>query len=142
MSAGPHSTEPEERIVGVVATAWFDTNRMDRLSQHPEETETYDRLARDFLHHLRVIGHEVVPTRPAVSRGEEETLLRAIASQIRGWLAWSEKTRTAEGLSTDGETAIMSIPVPMWPNHRQLTVWAETIEAAAWAHAMPKGSAP
>jgi|GEM_PF-3930018 len=57
--------------------------------------------------------------------------LRFIADLIKEWLDWSSVSRSKERLSTDGDTAIMSLPVPFWPKHAQMEGWIETMKTGA-----------
>jgi hypothetical protein len=57
--------------------------------------------------------------------------LEAIAGQVRRWLDWHKESRERMHLTTDRDTAIMSLPVPMWPSHGQFENWVHALSAAA-----------
>lgn len=59
--------------------------------------------------------------------------LQTIAAIVQSWIDWSKEGRTIEGLTTEDGTAIMSLPVPIWPTHGSLAVWVETLNNAATA---------
>lgn len=59
-----------------------------------------------------------------------EIRLETIAGQVRRWLEWHRTHREKEHLTTDGDTAIRALPVPMWPNHAQLEAWIAALDEA------------
>lgn len=64
---------------------------------------------------------------------EGETLalqLDAMAGQIRRWLEWDREKRDKGHLTTDGNTHIMSLPVPFWPTHGQFENWIKAMAEA------------
>ncbi len=54
-----------------------------------------------------------------------------IADQVQSWLDWSRDNRAKENLTTDGDTAIMALPVPMWPRHVSLQNWVKALREGA-----------
>jgi hypothetical protein len=63
---------------------------------------------------------------------------REIASVIRSWLEWDTGNRAKHGLTVEGNTHIMALPVPVWPTHSQFVCWIEVCEDAADALAKIK----
>lgn len=57
--------------------------------------------------------------------------LETISGVVQSWLDWSTKSRMAEGLWTDGDTHIMSLPVPSWPSHGTLENWVKALDRSA-----------
>jgi hypothetical protein len=73
------------------------------------------------------------PDAAAATRTAESCALGldVIARQIEGWLAWHREHRDSENLTTDGDTSIMCLPVPVWPNHAQFEAWISVMRDAA-----------
>lgn len=57
--------------------------------------------------------------------------LNFIADQVQSWLDWSHESRSKEHLTTDGDTAIMALPVPIWPKHGSLQNWVKALREGA-----------
>lgn len=57
--------------------------------------------------------------------------LRFIGELVQQWIDWDTSERSRESLETDGDTAIMSLPVPYWPKHGQMTNWIDVLNNAA-----------
>lgn len=57
--------------------------------------------------------------------------LEVIARIVESWIDWSANHWAAEGLTTEDGTAIMALPVPVWPTHGQLSAWVEVLRNAA-----------
>ena len=68
---------------------------------------------------------------PETERGISVIQLREIARQVTSWTEWASKRRDEEGISTEPDTAIMSLPVPMWPTHGQFDNWIRALNEAA-----------
>lgn len=63
-------------------------------------------------------------------QGENETRriqLDTMARVIQSWIDWDVKARAEGNLTTDDATHIMSLPVPVWPNHGQMKAWVATL---------------
>lgn len=59
-----------------------------------------------------------------------DTQLVTIAQIVQSWLDWQENNRIAVGMTSHPHTALMALPVPLWPDRAQLQAWIDALNAA------------
>lgn len=92
------------------------------------DADGYGICADDIMRDLAEAGYRIFKPREA---GDGASFgLGEIASIIKSWLEWHSAYRGRHSLITDEGTAIMSLPVPSWPNHGQFLHWIKALEAA------------
>jgi len=55
--------------------------------------------------------------------------LDAIRRELLSWTTWNVEQRRREGLTTENDTAIISVP-PNWPTHGVIRNWAAVLQEA------------
>ena len=55
--------------------------------------------------------------------------LKSIAWNIQRWLDWQAQEQRPPNM--DGDSALITLPVPFWPNRSQLEYWVMTLKKAA-----------
>lgn len=95
-----------------------DTERLSAIKYHP---------VTKAAHGGYLAAASSPPAQSGAGEARKITGLAAIAAVIRSWLDWDRAHRDKEFLTTDGDTAIMSLPVPFWPSHACFENWISTM---------------
>ena len=62
-----------------------------------------------------------------MDREQANATIENMIAMLRYWKNWNKRERDLEKLSTDDDTAIITVP-PHWPTHGQIDHWIAALE--------------